>query len=834
MAAPKLAIKTSASASRGVTIELNGISKNFAAVQALTDVSIVFEVGEVHAILGENGAGKSTLMNIISGTFAPSAGEIAFEGRIVNRMTPDLAASLGIAICFQHPAILGDLTVLENLRVALPAALFEGRPAQIVAKEMLDLVRLDLPLGLRGDDLTVAQKHLLEIAKALALKPKVLILDEPTASLDQESTDMLFDRVREVTRSGTSVIYITHRLAELRQIADRVTVLRDGCVRGAARVQEISDADLVKMIIGRTLEAAFPPKDILGAQTVAFSVEGLRADGLHGVSFDVPRGQIVGIAGVAGNGQPELMRVLAGLDPAEGRIQLQNAVLDQKTLLEAAAFMPSDRHLEGIASGLTVRENATFSALHKFASAGIVSHRRELEGVQSIFSELAVKTPSLDAPILSLSGGNQQKVVMSRAMLSEPGLIIADEPTQGVDVGARFEIYRILRSVAASGTPVVVNSSDAVELEGLCDKVIVLSRGHVVATLTGDEVTEEGIVAAAVQADTHGDQIISEKPKGSGGLRQFLQSDNAPAVPLAVVIALLGLYVYGQNENFLSAYNVYNILLLATALGFIALGQTIALLMGGIDLSVGPLAGYLVVCASFFVNDGQSAPMIVAGLALMLAGGIAVGLVNGILIRFGNFTPIAATLSMYIAIQGCSFLLRDSPDGYINSTVSDWINWQWGPFPVAFLVLITLACLAEYCLRNTRLGWRLRAVGSNEATARRIGTPVNATFVGGYVACSVFTALGAIMLMTQIGVGDPRQGVSYTLASITAVVLGGTSLAGGRGTFIGSVLGAVLLTEVLNAVTFLGLSQTYQYLFQGILIVLAALIYALTRRRSLG
>lgn len=834
MAAPNVAIKTTASTARGITIALNGISKNFSAVKALTDVSVAFEVGEVHAILGENGAGKSTLMNIISGTFPPSAGEIIFEGRPVNRMTPDLAASLGIAICFQHPAILGELTVLENLRVALPSALFEGRPAQVIAKEMLDLVGLDLPLGLRGDDLTVAQKHLLEIAKALALKPKVLILDEPTASLDQESTDMLFDRVREVTRSGTSVIYITHRLAELRQIADRVTVLRDGCVRGAARVREISDADLVKMIIGRTLDAAFPPKDAIGAQTVAFSVEGLRADGLHGVSFDVARGQILGIAGVAGNGQPELMRVLAGLDPAEGHIRLQGGALDQKTLLEAAAFMPSDRHLEGIASGLTVRENATFSALDKFASAGIVSHRRELEGVRSIFSELAVKTPGLDAPILSLSGGNQQKVVMARAMLSQPGLIIADEPTQGVDVGARFEIYRILRSVAASGTPVVVNSSDAVELEGLCDKVIVLSRGHVVATLTGDDVTEETIVAAAVQADTHGGHAISEKPSGFGGLRQFLQSDNAPAVPLAIVIALLGLYVYGQNENFLSAYNVYNILLLATALGFIALGQTIALLMGGIDLSVGPLAGFLVVCASFFVNDGQSAPMIIAGFALMLSGAVAVGLVNGILIRFGNFTPIAATLSMYIAIQGCSFLLRDNPDGYINTTVSEWINWQWGPFPVAFLVLITLACFAEYCLRATRVGWRLRAVGSNEATARRIGTPVNATFVGGYIACSLLTALGAIMLMTQIGVGDPRQGVSYTLASITAVVLGGTSLAGGRGTFIGSVLGAILLTEVLNAVTFLGLSQTYQYLFQGILIVSAALIYALTRRRSPG
>ena len=840
MIAPKIAFDTDAAHAsqaepREVTIRLKGISKNFSAVQALSDVNVEFYTGEVHAILGENGAGKSTLMNIISGTFAPSQGEISFAGRAISRMTPETAASLGIAICFQHPAILDDLSVLENLRVALPDALFEGRAATAVAEEMLARVGLDVPLSMRAENITVAQKHLLEIAKALSLKPKVLILDEPTASLDQDATDMLFERIREVISAGTSVIYITHRLAELRQIAHRVTVLRDGRVRGAALVGEISDSDLVNMIVGRTLAAAFPPKSKGDESRISLTVKGVGGHGLHDISFDVPRGQIVGIAGVAGNGQSELMRVLAGLEAAKGSIRLHDKELTQPELLKTAAFMPSDRHVEGVASELTVRENATYSAIEKFATAGIVSRKRELEGVRAIFEELAVKAPGMEAPILSLSGGNQQKVVMSRALLSEPGVIIADEPTQGVDVGARFEIYRILRKVSEAGTPVIVNSSDAVELEGLCDKVVVLSRGHVVKTLTGTDVTEEHIVAAAVQAETHlGDDSEATDTRSKGWRRYLTQSDNAPAVPLAAVIAILGLYVYSQNENFLSAYNVYNILLLATALGFIALGQTVALLMGGIDLSVGPLAGFLVVVASFFVNDDKSTLMMVAGFALMFAGALVTGIVNGLLIRFANFTPIAATLATYIAIQGCSFILRDNPDGYISATVTDWVNWQWGPFPAAFVVLVIVALMAEYVLRARRVGWRLRAVGSNEATARRLGTPVDLTFVSGYVACSLLTAVGSIMLMTQIGVGDPRQGVSYTLGSITAVVLGGTSLSGGRGTFIGTLLGAILLTEVLNVVTFLGLTQTYQYLFQGLLIVSAALIYSLTRRRSAG
>ncbi len=307
---------------------------------------------------------------------------------------------------------------------------------------------------------------------------------------------------------------------------------------------------------------------------------------------------------------------------------------------------------------------------------------------------------------------------------------------------------------------------------------------------------------------------------------------NAPAVPLALVTILLGLYVFSQNANFLSAFNLNNILSLATALGFIALGQTITLLLGAIDLSVGPLCGFLVVVASFFINDDKSTLMIAAGFALIFFGAFVVGAINGTLIRFANFTPIAATLAMYIGLQGMSFLLRENPGGYINADVVQIITWQFGPIPASFIALVVIAVASEYTLRKTSLGWRLRATGSNEESARRVGVSVDGTFLLGYICCSLYTAIGAVMLMSQIAVGDPRQGINYTLSSITAVVLGGTSLRGGRGTFIGTVLGAVLLTEVLDAVSFLGFTETYQYVFQGALIVSAALIYSSVLRRS--
>ena len=303
-----------------MTIRLSNISKFYSGVQALRDVSAEFYEGEVHAILGENGAGKSTLINIISGAVQPELGAIEFEGSWVSSMSPETAASLGISVSFQHPAVLDDLSVLENFQVALPPSLFVGKSAQTVARNALDAVALRLPLRTRADALTVAQKHLLEIAKALAIKPKVLILDEPTASLDQAATDMLFGRIREVVRTGTSVIYITHRLAELRQIAQRVTVLRDGRVQGVGLVNEVSDGDLLSMIVGRALGSTFPQKSQNASKDINFAVESLSGKRFTDVSFEVSRAQIVGVAGVAGNGQSELMRALAGLQPSKGAI----------------------------------------------------------------------------------------------------------------------------------------------------------------------------------------------------------------------------------------------------------------------------------------------------------------------------------------------------------------------------------------------------------------------------------------------------------------------------------------------------------------------------------
>jgi ribose transport system ATP-binding protein len=814
------------------TIELADISKSYAGAPALTDVSVEVLPGEVHAILGENGAGKSTLMNIAAGTVQPDTGAITMHGDEVTGLTPRSAAALGIAIVHQHPAVLPDMTVLENLQVALPRSFFKGRSTSKSARELLDGVGLHVHLGERVETLTLAEKHLLEIAKAFAVRPRLLILDEPTAPLGGDAVALLFGLVREIVSEGTSVVYITHRLGEVRELADRVTVLRDGRVRGTSRVEDISDGELLALIVGRTLESTFPPKHRATEDSANFKVENLSGPGFSSVSLTAQRGEIVGVAGVVGNGQSDLLRALAGLESFSGTVRVGERDLKGRDLLRHAAYMPSDRLAEGLMRSLSVRENSALAALQRFRRGPFLSRGLEVGQVRNSLASLSVKAPSLDATVTALSGGNQQKVVISRALLAEPALLVADEPTQGVDVGARAEIYGILRDASTRGIPVIVSSSDSKELEGLCDRVLVMSRGQVVATLTGDDVTEEQIVSNAVTSTAKTLQVAARERASSSWLRRFIQGDYTPSVLLVLVMLALAAYIIPGNDRYLSDFNIYTVLTAATATGFIALGQNIALLTGGIDLSVGPLAGFLVVISSFYANDGTSAGHLLTGLALMVLAAIAVGFVNGFLIRLGRFTPIAATLTTYIALGGFAFLLRSTQGGYISVTFQNNINYVYGAIPAVFIALVVIAVIFELALRYRPWGWHLRAVGSDEESARRIGIPVTRTIVLGYIGSSLFAFLGAIILMGPYGVGDPSQGQAFTLTSVTAVVLGGTSLLGGRGTFIGTVLGALLLQQVLNATTFLGLGSTSQYYFQGLLILVAAVIYTLARARG--
>jgi ribose transport system ATP-binding protein len=828
-------------------LRLADVWKSFDGVDALKGVTFEAQAGEIHALLGENGAGKSTLMAIAAGSLAPDRGQMEFKGEPVAAATPLAVRQLGISIAYQHPALVPDLTVAENIAMWLPEQVrAAGKDTAGWARSQLARVGCKADLGQRVSSLSVVQRQLLEVAKALAADPAVLILDEPTASLGADDTAVLFDELRRMAGAGVAVVYITHRLAEVRELCQRVTVLRDGAVRGSFPVADVTDAQLLELIIGRAVTTEFPAKAAAPDGPPLLVVEHFANRAFHDVSLTASAGEIVGLAGIVGNGQSEFLRALAGLGHATGRAELRGAPLrtgrPDAALGAGIVYLSPDRLNEGLFGTLSVRENALVSALGQFARWGVMNRRAEARAVEAERDSLSIKAPSIDANVLSLSGGNQQKVLLARALLNKRAtLLLAEEPTQGVDVGARTEIYRILRQVADVGAGVVIVSSDIRELEGLCDRVVVFSSGHVVAELSGGEVREDTIAHAMLtstqrraQDDRQASALGGAAGRAAAWLRRAARGDYAAAGVLAIAIIALASYTQAQNPRFLSTFNLSSLTVLIAATAFISFGQECVILTGGIDLSVGPLAGLVVVIGSFFENAGKSGLVLVAGFLVMLLASLVVGLLNGTMVQFARFTPIVATLVTYIAIQGVSLVLRPFQAGYISFSLINGISDSVGPIAIAFLVAVVVAVAMEWALHRSRWGRSIRAIGSDPAAAFRLGVRPAVTIVGAYVISALFACVGGVLLMAQIGVGDPTQGVNYTLASVTAVVLGGTSIFGGRGSFIGALLGAILVEQLLNVTTFLELSQAWQYWFEGVLVMVAVGIYTQARARPAG
>jgi ribose transport system ATP-binding protein len=392
--------------------------------------------------------------------------------------------------------------------------------------------------------------------------------------------------------------------------------------------------------------------------------------------------------------------------------------------------------------------------------------------------------------------------------------------------------------VADAGASVVIVSSDIRELEGLCDRVMVFSSGQVVTELRGDRVREDAIAHAMLTSTRRRNESGRQASERTGvagraldWLRRAGRTDYAASGVLALAIIVLAVYTQSHNSRFLSTFNLSSLTVLIAATAFISFGQECVILTGGIDLSVGPLAGLVVVIGSFFENSGHSAVVIVAGFLVMLAASAAVGLLNGTMVRFARFTPIVATLVTYIALQGISLVLRPFQGGYISFSILGAINHSVGPVAIAFLAAVVVAIAMEWALHRARWGRSLRAIGSDPAAAFRLGVRPSVTVIGAYVASALFACVGGVLLMAQVGVGDPTQGVNYTLASVTAVVLGGTSIFGGRGSFLGALFGAILVEELLNVTTFLQLSQAWQYWFEGVLVMVAVGIYTQARAR---
>jgi rhamnose transport system ATP-binding protein len=492
-------------------LKLTAITKAFAGVQALKGVSFDLNAGEVHALVGENGAGKSTLIKVITGAHLPDQGTIEVLGQIVEGLDPVAARGLGIAAIYQQPALFPDLTVVENIAIGLEPGGAGGRvrwrARRQRARELLDRIGASIDPGIEVHRLSMPEQQLVEIARALGAESRILIMDEPTASLSDKEVARMFRVIGDLKRQGVGIIYISHRLEELPQIADRVTALRDGALVGSRRMDQVSRGELIRMMVGRELSAVFP-KSVVRPGGVVLELEGVgcRATGVRNVSLQVKAGEIVGLAGLVGAGRTELARVLFGLTPADaGVIQLRGrrVTIDspKRAVKLGIGYVPEDRRRHGVIVDMSTAANITLATLRGTSRLGLLDFRRERATAQEFVSRLGIKIPALEAPVGNLSGGNQQKVALGRWLAASPAVLILDEPTQGVDVGAKAEIHRLMSELALSGLAIMMISSELPEVLGMSDRIAVMHAGTIVGVYERGAVTQEFILERALGHD---------------------------------------------------------------------------------------------------------------------------------------------------------------------------------------------------------------------------------------------------------------------------------------------------------------------------------------------
>jgi rhamnose transport system ATP-binding protein len=471
------------------------VSKSFGSVRALRDVSFDLMPGEVHALLGENGAGKSTLIRIATGAHVPDQGSIAIAGRPHRSLTPAGAKAEGIACIYQQPSLFPKLTVAENLALRLETAgrsqLVDWRGRRARARELLQRVGAEFTPDTDVEQLSMPEQQLVEIAAAIGSGARIVIMDEPTASLTRREQARLFAIVKALRAEGVGIIYISHRLEEIFTLADRVTVLRDGSSTGTFSVNAIDSGKLIRFMVGRELSQLYPASLKPPAETV-LQVTGLgcAGSGVHDVEFALRRGEILGLAGLVGAGRTEIARVLFGLTPATaGAIHLRGKTIrvasPQDALAQGIAYVPEDRRRHGVVVELPVAQNISLAAHRRIFRGGWLNAAVERKNADHFIGTLGIKTASAFVPTSTLSGGNQQKVAVARWLATHPSVLILDEPTQGVDVGAKSELHRLIRQLAADGLAVILISSDLPEIIGMSDRIAVVRGGTIVEILEG-------------------------------------------------------------------------------------------------------------------------------------------------------------------------------------------------------------------------------------------------------------------------------------------------------------------------------------------------------------
>lgn len=822
-----------------------GVSKSFGGVHALIEADLELVAGEVHALCGENGAGKSTLIKILSGFYAPDAGQATIGGRPLPHSV-HAASELGVGVIYQESIACPDLDAVDNVFVGREPRRFGGllldrRAMERQTRALLGELGEDFDVARPVGALPLAQRQMIGMARALSQRCRLLIMDEPTSSLSARETETLFQIIRRLRTQGVCILYVSHRMEEIFELADRVTVLRDGRRVATRSIGDLTPQKLIELMVGRDIEPLVHKAPARHEESFSSMLEVrhlTRAGHFEDISLSVRAGEVVGLAGLVGAGRSEVASCIFGVaDYDHGSVVVEGTPLPAgriaASIRRGLAFVPEDRQHLGLVLPMSVSQNLSLAVLRSLTRWGLIRRQVERRLAARLAEDLQVRAARLSLPAEALSGGNQQKLVLGKWLATRPRVLILDEPTRGVDVAAKAEIHRRIRQLANQGMATLVISSELPEILRLSDRVLVMREGRLAGELQRSEATEQKVLELALPVAP---QISADGPRHLVSARSawFTELLERRELWLLAILAITIACVGALKPSFLAIGNLLDIAAEAAPTAIVACAVTLVIVTGEIDISVGSLAGLTAAVLGLCCYGPNPLMSPVAGAACAMLTALGVGVVNGLLVTVGRVPSIIATLGMLTVLRGVTKLIMHgtSIEGRPES-LRDLATGALGGVPISIWVAGAVAALAAVVARRTSLGRRIYAVGSNGRAAPLLGVSVGQIKFIVFALAGLMAGVAAVMLAPKNSIIQPNLGEGLELLVITCVVVGGTSISGGRGTIFGTVLAVLLLSLVPTALTYIGAPPQWRLAIQGAFILAAVLTDHLLQRRRL-
>ena len=837
---------------------LEHVTKVFGGTVALKDVSLDLRAGEVLALLGENGAGKSTCVKLLTGLYRPDEGQIVLDGAPVALASPLDGFRRGISVVHQHPGLFSDLSVAENIFIGhMPVdkvCRLNHATMQRRAAELLEVVGLDCDPGAVLNQLRSSEQQLVEIARALSADARVLILDEPTAALSQREVERLFAVIQQLRTRQVAMMFVSHRMDEVYRVSDRVTVLRDGHHVATEPVNTMTRDRAVQLMVGRSLGGMYPERDPDPGDIILEVSELGLGDVFTEVSFTLRAGEILGLGGLVGSGRSEIARVIFGIHkPSHGTIRLAGRPVSFGTPGEAMAagiaYLSEDRLGQSLVMDQAILSNATLPTIERATVGGLINATKELALVRPDLNRMKLRFRSYDQPVKTLSGGNQQKVVIAKWLATKPRLLILDEPTQGVDVQTKAEVHNLIADLAGSGMAIILISSELPELLGMSDRILVLREGRVMDEMVRKTATPERVLKAATDAASQdasfrnsgsalaGAASLPEPliPKRSipflAAVRRFLlkREFGLVAAMAAVIIPVAAI-----NPRMLSAPNLTALSMDAALLIIVAVAQMLVLLTRNIDLSVASVIGLSAYGAASTMHLHPDLNVFI-GLGVASGIGLLCGLVNGLVITIGRVPAIVVTLGTLSVFRGIDSMWTGGKQISADQVPQAWLDLTSGRIagvPALVFIAAGVLLLVGFVLRSLPLGREFFAIGSNPDGAELIGIPVKRRVLGAFAVAGLLAGFDGGLWASRYATIDARVATGFELTVIASVVVGGVAIRGGAGTALGVTLGALLLLIIRNGLILIRVDPLWLEGVYGLVILGAVTINLIATRRS--